>query len=262
MIDFTNHVDFTIGGQFTIAGTAPAYTGYSSTISDTGEVGVKLYNSHRYDISGIRVWNINGTAFGAQSSAGGYQHMGRVHRNFASDSYRGFWWRDSAEYDILALNEAHNCVFGFVIDAGNLQLDACKATNCTIGISILGGTNNAHGLVNGFISHHNAFPLVCTNVTLGMAFNGCSFIAGLDDYASGVGTMPFTNSKGITMVGGQLSKVNITVDANSELTLTGMTFRGAVNVTVAAGGVFKSANPAVMPGATLTLNGAAWNGIA
>jgi hypothetical protein len=243
-------------------GTGPNYTGHAmwGSMPDTGEIGIKIHGAENYDVSGFDLRNFRGSGVDVQDSAGGWQHIGRLHGISAKHCYRGFAFRDSAEYEVVSDCWADNCVFGFLVESGNNAFSNCRARFNSIGVKVAGGTNNAHGVWTGLLSHHNYYNLVCHDVTLGEAFVGCSFIGGQGGADQGV--IQMVNAKGISITGGQIAYSNITVDAASQLSLEHVVLRGPVNVTVTAGGVFKSYDPVVMAGAALTLNGAPWNGVA
>lgn len=251
----------TLSSDFTtlLSGSAVNYTGYpSSGLTDAGQIGINLTNVNNYHIHDIQFTNIKGTAVNVVGGAGGWQHFGHLSHIGVMHSYYGFRFSANAEYETVSDCNASNCVFGYLVESGNNSFSNCKATYCSIGVKMVGGTNNGHGVWNGLIANHCTYNLVCQNIAYGEHFIGCCFIAGQG--GSDQGYIQILNSQGITFTGGQIGFMNITLDATSQVQFDGVTFRGTVNFTVAAGATLLCKNNLVMAGATITLNGVAFSG--
>ncbi len=240
-----------------LAGSAPAYTGYASNslFSDLAE-GMKV-SGRQFRVRDYEIRNMNGACIDYSASPN-WQDFGVVDGCYLHDSYKGIYTHNGGEGLLVSNTSISNCVYGVHVDSGNNNFANGESVFCSIGIKISGGVNNAHGCFTNWTSRHNAYLLTCQDVTFGESFVNCNFIGG--QAGTDQGAMQLLNSKGIAITGGQIASCDISVDAMSQLDLSHVTFRGPVNVTVAAGGVFKSYNPVVMSGATLTLNGVPWNG--
>lgn len=241
-------------------GSAPNYTGYGAPLTDSGQHGITLSGKNNYHIHDIQFSNIAGSAVDIQSSVGGWQHVGYLSKISVINSYCGFKLSNYAEYETVSDCNAANCIFGFVVDSGNNSFSNCKASFCSIGVKISGGANNGHGVWNGLLANHCTYNLSCQNVSLGESFNGCCFIGGQSGSYDAGGGIQIINSKGINLTGGQIGFVDVTIDATSQVSLVGVTLRGTVNFTVAAGATLSAKGNIVVPGSGVTLNGAAWTG--
>lgn len=238
-------------------GSGPDYVPFRSILVDRGEIGLHLKWANGYRISGLKFSHIAGSAVKVERSMGGYSHVGFLSQIHATHSFRGFHFANLAEYETVTDCSASFCLIGFLVSSGNNAFSNCKATDCTTGVKITGGLNHAHGVWNGLIANHCTYNLVCEDVTNGEHFSGSCFIGGQGRRA---GKISIVRSHGISIVGGQISDLDIFIDARSQILLSSVTFGGKVNVQVEPGGTLVARNNLVMPNATLTLNGEAWVG--
>lgn len=271
-LDFSNRSGFSVKGPFPIKGTCPDFSGYpSSGMVDAGEIGIKLYNSDDYSIERVNFENIKGNGLEMSNptttSCWNPLNRGSIRDLSFRNCYRGFYSYHYGEYKAIENLMASECQIAYEIASGNVALVSAIATHCNVALKISGDTsltpnngNNSHGIISGGQFNHNTYNLVCHDVALGETLNACHFIGGLA--GSDQGVMQIIRSVGVKINGGQISYTDITVDATSQLSLRGVTFRGPVNVTVASGGQFDSSGAQVMTGASLTLNGNAWYGSA
>jgi hypothetical protein len=254
-IDFSGVASYTFQGQ-TITGSGPLYNGYGTGPNAGNVFGVKTAGNKTFSILDTSISQVsNGIDVSGVPS---WQDSGSIRGGRISHCYRGIWLHDYAEGVFISEANVSDCVFGVVVDSGNSNLSNGQTTRCSIGLLISGGPNNAHGSVMGWNSRHNTYNLSVQNVTLGHYFGGCNFIGG--QAGADQGYVQIVNSKGIMINGGQIAFANITIDATSQVALRGVIFRGPVNITVAAGGVFDAKQNMVMPGATITLNGSSFSG--
>lgn len=254
-IDFTNEASFRIS-DLSVVGNGPLYCGYGTGPADGSTFGIKAANNKRFSIVDPYIQQVaNGIDVSAVPS---WQDGGSIRGARVSHCYRGIWLHNAAEGVFVSDTNVSDCVFGIVVDSGNSNLANGQTTRCSIGLLVSGGVNNAHGSVIGWNSRHNTYNLSVQNVTLGHFFGGCNFIGG--QAGADQGDIQIINSKGIMIDGGQIAYANITVDAASQLTLRDVTFRGPVNIQVAAGGSFDAKGCVVMAGATLMLNSAPFIG--
>jgi len=257
MVDFTNAPEFILPA-FNLVGSGPLYAGYGAAGNpvDGSTFGIKVKQSKTFSITDPIIKQV---AYGIDvSQITAWQDGGSIRGGRVSHCYRGIYLHDYAEGVFVSGANVSDCVFGIVVDSGNSNLANGQTTRCSVGLLISGGGNNAHGSVMGWNSRHNSYNLSCQNVTLGHHFGGCNFIGGQG--GADQGGMQFVNSKGIMIDGGQTAYADVIIDANSQVFFRDVIFRGPVNITVAAGGVFDAKGCMVMAGATLTLNGAAFSG--
>lgn len=257
MVDFTNAPEFILPA-FNYVGSGPLYSGYGGTGNpvDGSTFGIKVKNSKTFSITDPIIKQV---AYGIDvSQVPSWQDGGSIRGGRVSHCYRGVYLHDYAEGVFLSGMNVSDCVFGIVVDSGNSNLANGQTTRCSVGLLISGGGNNAHGSVVGWNSRHNTYNLSCQNITLGHYFGGCNFIGG--QAGADQGGIQIFNSKGIMINGGQIAYADITVDATSQLILRDVTFRGPVNITVAAGGVFDAKGCYAMTGAALTFNGSTFSG--
>lgn len=256
-IDYTGVPEF-IANASNIIGSGPAYTGYGAAGNpvDGTTFGLKARGSRTFSIIDP---NIQKVAYGIDvSQVTNWQDGGSIRGGRVSHCYRGIYLHDYAEGVFVSDIDVSDCVFGVVVDSGNSNLSNGQTTRNSVGLLISGGGNNAHGSVMGWNSRHNSYNLSCQNVTLGHHFGGCNFIGGQG--GADQGGMQFVNSKGIMINGGQTAYADIIIDAASQIFFRDVIFRGPVNISVAAGGVFDAKGCMVMAGASLTYNGAAFSG--
>jgi hypothetical protein len=241
-----------------MSGSAPDYVSYASNglFSDSGE-GLIVEDCRQWRLRDAEIHHMQGACVDFIGPSN-WRDVGVINGCYFHDSHLGL--RTSGSGEGLAVSDTFisDCEIAVQIDSGNNTLTNCHIAKSAIGIKISGGTNNAHGAITGCIVRHCTYPLVCVDVTLGETFLNCLFTAGQGGADQGV--MQIVNSKGIVLSGGQVAYCNVTVDATSQLALRGVTFRGPVNFTVTAGGVLDAKDTVVMAGATVTLNGAPWNG--
>ena len=243
--------------KLTPRGSGPDYQGPDSSMVDGDEVGLHIRRKNGYHLSALKFRNIAGTAVKVEQSGLGYAHVGYLSRIAAAHSYCGFKFADHAEYESVSDCNATSCVVGFMVSSGNNTFSNCKATNCTTGVKILGGLNSAHGVWNALLANHCTYNLVCEGVGNGEHFSGSCFIGGQNSRA---GSIHIVKSQGISIVGGQVSELDVFVDAQSQVLFSAVTFGGKVNFRVEPGGILIARNNMLMPEASLTLNGSAWSG--
>lgn len=261
MADFINVSEFTFP-SFNFTGSGPLYTGYGAAGNpvDGSTYGIKVKQSDTFSLTDPIIKRVANGIDVSQTPT--WQDGGSIRGGRVSHCFRGLWIHDVGEGIFVSDINVSDCVFGVVVDAGNSNIANGQTTRCSVGLligpSTVAGTNGAHASVVGWNSRHNNINLSCQQVTLGHSFTGCNFIGGQG--GADQGRIQILNSKGIMINGGQTAYADITVDATSQLFLRDVTFRGPVNITVTAGGIFDAKGCMVMAGATLTLNGSPFSG--
>jgi len=210
IFDFAGCSNFSLRGDFELIGNGASYKGETSRLGlPNGQVGINLYNSNKFDISGkIEIHHIAGDCISAQAPASTWKSVGHIRGVILHDCYRGIRLHNSAEYLSITDLNAYNNSLGIVVESGNNTFVNAKATLNYIGILIAKGPNEGHGQFIGCTANHNEINLSITDISVGQTFVGCHFIA--DQSGSKSGTINVVNSRGVLISGGQIgSNVNI-----------------------------------------------------
>lgn len=256
-IDFTSITpEFTLD-KHKVIGSNGLYGGHDAMLSGETTYGIRVRDARKFAINDPDIQRVN-VGLDIGQTNGTWRDGGSIKGGHIRHCTRGIWLHDYAEGVFVSDILVGDCTFGVTIDSGNSNIANGQSVFCSIGILVSGGPNHAHGSVVGWNSRHNYYNLSVQNVTLGHSFTGCNFIGG--QAGANQGVMQFLASKGIMIEGGQIAYANITIDATSQVFFRNIIWRGPVNITVAAGGVFDAKGCMVTPGATMTLNGVAFTG--
>ncbi len=256
-IEFSSAAPEFVLDKHKVIGSGGTYGGYGAPLSGTTTFGIKIRNARKFAINDADIQRVDiGMDIG--QTAGSWQHGGSIKGGRVMHCTRGMWLRDLAEGIFVSDILVSDCTFGVTVDSGNTNLSNGQSVYCSIGLLVSGGANHAHGSVVGWNSRHNTYNLSVQNVTNGHSFVGCNFIAGQG--GSDNGGVQIYNSKGVMITGGQIAYADVSVDATSQAFFRNVTWRGPVNISVSAGGVFDAKGCMLAPGASLTLNGAAFSG--
>lgn len=256
-IEFTSLTPEFILDNREIVGGGGTYGGYGSPLSDISTFGIKVRNAKKFALNDVDVQRV-GIGLDIGQTAGAWQDGGSIKGGRIKHCTRGIWLRDYAEGVFVSDILVSDCTYGVTVDSGNSNLANGQSVFCSIGLLVSGGPNHAHGSVVGWNSRHNTYNLSVQNVVNGHSFVGCNFIAGQG--GSDNGGVQIYNSKGVMIEGGQIAFADVSVDATSQAFFRNIIWRGPVSITVAAGGVFDAKGCMLAPGASLTLNGAAFSG--
>jgi hypothetical protein len=80
----------------------------------------------------------------------------------------------AAEYCLFTNFNATGSITAVIIGGGNTTMNGLSITNCDIGVSLIGGPNNAHGIIAGSnINHCGQTAIIADGVTNGFTFDGC-----------------------------------------------------------------------------------------
>lgn len=105
----------------------------------------------------------------------------------------------SAEFNVFSNFNASGNIDGAIVGAGNSTFIGGNIVDNTRGVTLIAGSNHAHGgFVGTQINHNNTYNLKTVSVLNGHTFTGCHF------YGNGGSTAPiwFENSKGVNINGG------------------------------------------------------------
>lgn len=105
----------------------------------------------------------------------------------------------SAEFNVFSNFNAAGNLDGAIVGAGNPLFMGGNVVDNTRGVTLVAGSNHAHGgFIGTQINHNGEYNLKTVSVTNGHTFSGCHF------YGNGGATAPiwFENSKGISINGG------------------------------------------------------------
>ncbi|CAN5465149.1 hypothetical protein BH11PSE4_BH11PSE4_35290 [soil metagenome] len=153
-----------------------------------------------------------GTAFDCEAPASGFNlaAVARFSDVSATNSYRGFWTRNSCEYAVFSNVIARNNVFGMVVSSGNISVSGFEFVWNYNNLQIVGQANgnSCHGSFTGGVSNHGVYNLEVLSCGLGQSFSGVNFIGDQGGSLELGGVIRIANSRGINIVGGILgSKV-------------------------------------------------------
>lgn len=199
----------------TFTGTAPNYTGSPVSISDAGQEAIHVYDC---PVTTVRAaaQNIAGTAFDCEFPAFSFAVPSSIKFDISvTNSYRGGWQRNACEYSKWVIKN-HNNIFGMIVSAGNIDLDADSTYNYA-NLQIVGQSNPnpCHGRVRGNFNHGGGYNIDILSCPIGMELTG---VIALGDGGgllnSGGGNIRIANSKGINFVGGELGSIVILLQAD------------------------------------------------
>jgi len=175
------------------------------TGSDVGaEIGLVVKGCSRYRVEGYTAENMRSHGIHVQVGASapaprGDQgqftdcaaHQGRVGVEIDPGA--------SSEFNVFSNFNAAGNLDGAIIGAGNSLFMGGNIVDNTRGITLVAGSNHAHGSFIGTqINHNNEWNMKAISVLNGHTFSGCHF------FGNGGATSPifFENSKGISIDGG------------------------------------------------------------
>lgn len=240
-LDFSNCNSVDISGEWTIAGTAPNYSGYPSAgITNSGQGGLKFVDSKRVNVDGdILITNMMGAAFDSQKPNHAFndEHTNTYRGIRAKHCYRAFYIHNYSEYDSYSGIAGTQCIEGLTVESGNNSFSGMEFSYCNTNTRWIGGTNDGHDAVVNSVFNHGNVNARFENMAAGQHFTGCQFLA--DQAGSGHGIIQVVNSVGISFIGGGMGS-DIAVDATSQVSCQGNFIRTAIAnpPTVTAGGIY------------------------
>lgn len=129
-----------------------------------------------------------------------------------TNSYRGFWTRNSCEYAVFSNISARNNVFGMIVASGNISIAGFELVWNHSNLQVIGqgNSNPCHGTFSGGVSNHGVYNLEVLSCGLGQSFSGVNFIGDQTGSLAVGGIVRIANSRGVNIGGGILgSKVVI-----------------------------------------------------
>lgn len=124
----------------------------------------------------------------------------------------GLFSDDLGEYQLFSGCTFHACTYGARVAGGNLNLTGCKFSDNVVGINLVSGINNSHGVAVGCQFNHNAYPLDINGITYGFTFDGCTFYDG---------TINLVNTVGVHIRNGQLDVAAYSFDGSVGTVISG-----------------------------------------
>lgn len=116
----------------------------------------------------------------------------------------------------VACNTLSGSIEGVEIANGNVVLANGTITQCPIGLRLVGGGNDAHGVISNVLINHNATNIKATNaVANGEPFVGC------DVYE---GDINLISSTGVHFIGGHVDPNNYYFDGSTGTVFDAVTF--------------------------------------
>lgn len=140
--------------------------------------------------------------------AGANSEGGRIINPWLNNNDVGINFMQRGEYVTVINPKAVNNNTGICIGAGNIIINGGDVQLNTIGIRMVDGTNDGHGIVSGVTINHNTTNLSISDVSEGMTFSGCNLYSG---------NITITNSLGIKFIGCDFSTGSITLTNNTAI---------------------------------------------
>jgi hypothetical protein len=199
-----------------ITGTAGNFNGAPSSIADTGQEAVHLYNASNVVIDHVDARNLSGAAFDCEHPASAFNAPSSIRFShlMAANTYRAFYAHNSCEYASFSDVEARNNVWGAFVASGNVVFADFLFVYNYNNIDIRGqsNANPCHGVfANGTSNHGVGFNLNITSCGVGETFSGVDFIGdGSGSLTGGGGEILVRNSRGVVITGCHLGS-NVTV---------------------------------------------------
>jgi hypothetical protein len=170
--------DWAIGGNWTVTGD----NGAAGATAGTGAA-LKIIDSMRFRVGGLTAKNIKGWGILIQpgASASARAERGQIIAPQCFACYIGIEVQagTGAEYLTIDTPIISRCNTGMKVAAGNTNVIGGSITDNTDGVSLLGGTNNAHGTFTGTdINHNTQYNVRSDGVTNGHFFVNCKLYEG------------------------------------------------------------------------------------
>lgn len=185
-------------GPFTLVGdgSGAGIVGTAQGIYISGCNSYRVENPTIEWVRGHGIYADNGTYSGTLRG-----DQGHIHNPILTSCYHGMEFVPGAEYCIVTAPMISGCTTGATVAAGNVTIQGGNIVDNTDGLVITGGSNHAHGIINGVnINHNTQYNVRTVNVTNGQTLADCHL------YGSGgaTGAIFLNNSKGIVFNGGHL----------------------------------------------------------
>lgn len=116
---------------------------------------------------------------------------------------------------------------GIICNSGNILINGCNINYNTIGISLLNGVNDSHGIISSNNINHNTTNLSINGISYGMTFSNNNFYQG---------NFSIINSPSVKFIGGIIDLASYTLTNNSDLSFEHVTFQSGYTNTVALTG--------------------------
>jgi len=183
---------------------------YKGSLSTSGDVGdekfIYVEGGARYRVENVTAQNTRSTAFDVVAGVLGTAPRGDQGQWSDCAAYEcrtglSVAAASTAEFNVFNNFNAAGCLDGAIIGGGNTTLIGGNIVDNLRGITIIGGSNHAHGICSGVNINHNAsWNIKTVSVTNGHTFDACHA------YGNGGTTAPvwFENSKNVTFQNGKL----------------------------------------------------------
>jgi hypothetical protein len=151
----------------------------------------------------------------------GSTHQGGIYalNCYAESCGIGFLCDTRGEYNTFSNCVAYACTTGFRIVGGNNVWVGGHITDCTTGIILATGTNDAHGIVSSCLLNHNTTAITGTNIVNGFKFMNLSMWT--------TGSLNFSNCTDIRFENCEFSSTVITSTNNTRFEIINPVFRSS-----------------------------------
>jgi len=149
----------------------------------TAEKGLYIESCNRYKVSDVQFEKFRniGVHIGAGSQVTRLSDQGIFKGVSTNDSQCGLQVDagTGAEYVEFIAHQAINNIIGAMVAAGNTKFTGGNLCENDIGVYLLGGHNNGHGIANGVnINHNGQDSIRAVGVTNGFSFDACHIYGG------------------------------------------------------------------------------------
>ena len=145
-----------------------------------GQLGLNV-STYRMRVSNCTFRSFNYAGIYVTQTAGVADYEGGIMISdcyFENNAGRGLYLYTAAEYNNIVNCTSRGNGFGVTIRGGNNNWVGGKITDNTVGVELVNGTNDGHGLVADALINHNTTNVSATSVTNHFLFTGNMFYAG------------------------------------------------------------------------------------
>lgn len=205
-------------------------TGNGKTDAGSAVIGVSALLSLETKTQNVVIKDFKGD--GLQRTTGVDRHQGNILINFTiKDCITGLNEGTSAEYNKTSTGSIFGCDVGIRIKGGNNNYSSVTVTDNGIGVELVGGANDAHGVCHGLTINHNTEANIKANAITQPAFNftGCEVWAG---------DVHLLDSNGVNFTGCSFSIVEIKEENSRYCHFASCHFVSAITVSPNYNGTF------------------------
>lgn len=146
-------------------------------VSKTTEA-ITVNSKNRFNISECNFFNLSYGVRFYSTRLTGDNELSSISNSYFLDCTYGVCSEEGAEYVNITSCRMHNCTTGVSISGGNISLIGCNITRGNVGILLLSGANNSHGIISACQINHVNTPIKSDGMTKGHTIVGCHIYQG------------------------------------------------------------------------------------